>query len=364
VYGVVTDVGAGPYWTSFANGGLEYFTPFNVSSDTSPPHKWIINTSAIDELSLKAKVKEKARQLKADVLLNIVEANQIWPSITTLVLSVSRLGKIVRKNTILRSVNVGSNIPHIVGTSAPLWNRVRPLLRTSSSTYLAWKFGISPIISDFESILKYLPKLKADVKRHIDNEASRFSSIAEGMASCDTTETLPAVMNGYTVSQWGIQGRVLLAPSVRYVLVVKPHVTKYHSAFFGGLDALISRFATSPARLAWEKVPFSFVVDWLFDLKEVLDTLDRIVGFSPYHIVSFTRSFTYKLATDISIIRKSPCDGHVLFSSTLGTAEFSHYERSLVAADGFSVRWQPRFGKNQAAISAALIAQQLTKFRR
>jgi hypothetical protein len=134
--------------------------------------------------------------------------------------------------------------------------------------------------------------------------------------------------------------------------------------FFTKADLFMSRFATSPARLAWEKIPFSFVLDWFVDLKGVLDSLDKLVGIEPYKIMSFTRSFSYQLATDVAITRKSPCNSSILFDRSLGSCTFSHYERIPVAPDRFSVRWQPHFGKNQAAISAALIAQQLARIRR
>jgi hypothetical protein len=157
------------------------------------------------------------------------------------------------------------------------------------------------------------------------------------------------------------QGSIVQQPEVRYVLVVKPNVTPFMTSFFTKADLFMSRFATSPARLAWEKIPFSFVVDWFVDLKGSLDALDKVVKAEPYQVISFTRSFTYKLATDIFYTRRSPCDGSIFFDRSLGSGEFSHYERIPVTAQQSLLRWSPHFGKNQAAISAALIAQQLAR---
>jgi hypothetical protein len=151
-------------------------------------------------------------------------------------------------------------------------------------------------------------------------------------------------------------------PVLRYVLAVKPTV-KFGTAFFQKADYLLSRFATSPASLAWEKVPFSFVVDWFVDLRGVLSTLDSLVGFNPYETVSLTKSVKYELATDTFVETFSPCTGGLLQSFSSGTFEYKHYDRSNISP-GQMPRWNPRFGKNQAGITAALISQKLTSFLR
>jgi hypothetical protein len=362
--GEVWDLGAGPYWYTFADSGVDYFCTFDTSSDVSFPRHWTLNMSSFNEASLKAKVLEKARQLKADVLLDIVEGNQIWPSIKSLAMTLPALSKMVLQNTKLHSVNPGKKFARVAVKQVPLWNKVRPLMRSTSGSFLAWKFGIAPLLSDFVAIHKYMPKLVNDIKRHAANEAQRFSSVAEALATYDDSERAPTTIGGVTVSIWTTQGRVIRKPEVRYVLVVKPNETRFMTDFFTKADLFMSRFATSPARLAWEKIPFSFVLDWFVDLKGVLDSLDKLVGIEPYKIMSFTRSFSYQLATDVAITRKSPCNSSILFDRSLGSCTFSHYERIPVAPDRFSVRWQPHFGKNQAAISAALIAQQLARIRR
>jgi hypothetical protein len=363
-FGVVYDRGAGPYWYSFADSGVDYFCTFDTSSDVSLPKHWTINTSSFNESSLKAKTLENARQLKADVLLDIVEGNQIWPSIKSLALSLPKLSKQVVLNTRLHSVNPGVKFARIAVASVPLWNKVRPLIREASGSFLAWKFGIAPLLSDFVAIHKYMPKLVADVKRHTDGDTKRFSSKADAIASYDDSERAPTVLNGVTASIWTTQGRLVKHPEVRYVLVVKPNKSHYATDFFKKADTFMSRFATSPARLAWEKVPFSFVVDWFVDLKGTLDALDKMVGVTPYQVVSFTRSFSYQLATDVFFTRRSPCNGGILFDQALGSCDFCHYERKPIDASSPLIRWQPHFGKNQAAISAALIAQQLARIGR
>jgi hypothetical protein len=298
------------------------------------PYGWSMSPlTSSDEIRLKEDVFEKANQLKADVLLNLIEANQIWPSIRSLAFGLPEMAR--------------------------NWRSVRKVIKTASGSFLAWKFGVSPILQDMMAINRYLPRMREDVKRHVKGQSSRFSSFGVPIVAF-----VPEDVKGYygatEVDRRYSQGICKNTPVVRYVLVVKPNDT-YTSDFFKMADAFMSRFATSPASLAWEKIPFSFVVDWFVDLRGVLRSLDKVVGFSPYKVVSCTRSFSYHLESSKFWRTASPCSGSTLFDVNVGTAEYQHYERSLVSAEGSLPAWKPRFGKSQAGISAALILQQLAK---
>jgi hypothetical protein len=138
---------------------------------------------------------------------------------------------------------------------------------------------------------------------------------------------------------------------------VKPSA-KHSNELTKAIDFVISRFASSPADLAWELVPFSFVVDWFVDLSGVFRLIDKIIGFSPYEVISFTKTRSYKLGTQAILDVRTPCGGGSI-GSYLSNHTYSFYERSLVSGSALPI-WNPRFGKNQAAISVALITQALT----
>lgn len=307
---------------------------WDVMSNTSLPPNWIL-TGTIDESAAVNNILQQARQLKADVLLNLVEANQIWPSIRSLATALP---------------NMAAN-----------WLKIRKLIRTASGSFLAWKFGISPILSDINAVQRYLPKLASDLQRHRDGDAKRFSMVFPANLSYIGGSYLSGGQNGFKVYDYTRQGRSNASSSVRYVLVVEPAV-RYLTSFFSNVDGLARRFSTSPASLAWELVPFSFVVDWFVDLRGALNTLDNIVGVAPYKVRSFTRSFGYDVSADVFMDTFSPCNGSPTFSCRLGSASYRHYERSMVSGGNLAT-WNPRFGKSQAAISAALISQSLSRLR-
>jgi hypothetical protein len=321
---------------------------WDVSNFAQTPQGWNI-TLPVNEASLIENCYEAAKGLKADILLNTVEANQIWPSIKSLAMSLPLMAQHWEGGAFTRTATKRGRLA------------LKNYIKTASGAFLAWKFGVSPILSDIQNTVRYLPKIGQDVKRHADGDKSRFSA----RGNCQVGFVPNNVTDFYgsnIVKMVRPQGRVELTPEVRYVLVTKPS-TKYHTDFFRNLDNAMQRFASSPASLAWERIPFSFVVDWFVDLRGALRKLDDIVGHSPFEIVSFTRSLRYGLATDIYGSRNSPCSGAPLQAKTYMSASYKHYERSIVPLGATAPTWRPRFGKNQAGITAALISQQLTKIR-
>jgi hypothetical protein len=297
------------------------------SLNSSMPSGFTTDYSNLDDGKMVNDLLENARQLKADVLLNLVEANQVWPSISSLATSLPKMG---------------AN-----------WRDLRKVISTASGAFLAWKFGVSPILSDVMNIQRYLPKLEQDVIRHGKQQASRFSITAEFPCAY-------AGPVGTSNPRIETAGRVLQAPIVRYVLVVKPK-TKYHTSFFKKVDLVLSRFASSPASLAWEKIPFSFVVDWFVDLRGSLTKLDSLLGSEPYEVIGFSRSFSFHLQNELQFVNQNGCTGGDLWTSPQAQSVYKYYERIPVSDVNSIPVWRPRFGKSQAGITAALISQQLSK---
>jgi hypothetical protein len=309
-------------------------TVWNTSHNSTNPPRWTIASPVANESALIEDCFEKASQLKADVLLNIAEANQAWPAVQSL----------------------ANCLPEM----ARNWKVIRKLVKTASGAYLAWKFGVSPILSDIKSIRKYLPEIGKQLKRHTEDASSRYSVTAQGKASFDATPTVYLTINGHKVREATYQGRVTLPPIVRYVLVVKPNTPPGVSDLYKQMDFAMGRFSSSPASFAWEKVPFSFVADWFVDLRGVCRGIDKALGHSPYKAMSFTRSYSYQLSTDAFWVSRSVCNGATQLDTRAGSADYSHYERILVPDSAQLPTWKPRFGKNQAGISAALLGQKLS----
>jgi hypothetical protein len=308
-------------WVVGTNGASDY-----------PPY-WNVTMPSFDETVVKNNLLQNARQLKADVMLNIIEAGQIVPSIRSLT----------------------NSLPNM----ARNWRQLRKVIKTASGSYLAWKFGVSPILQDIMAINRFLPRMKDSLKRHESSSHSRFSYTAPIQAYMTPSPYASGYnhMNGYPTYKWNWNGVSHREAEVRFVLVVKPTSSR-SSGLVKDIDFALSRFSSSPASLAWELVPFSFVVDWFVDLRSLLSKADSFIGFNPYEIVSFTKSVSYEFETQTQLTGHSPCDGSTILSVE-SSHRYKHYERSLVGASPLVVS-NPRFGKSQAAVSAALISQALS----
>jgi len=334
-YGHEEDTGLERRWLLERQGQLSNHLEWNVTDHLHAPPRWDISPLGFDERVVINDLLEKAKGLKADILLNAIEAHQVVPSIESLADSLP----LMKKN----------------------WKRIRTVLGKASGGYLAWKFGISPILSDMENIYKFLPKMANDLGKHARAVPIRISKKFLHDFSFDKTSLFDYASNGVAGRERYLQGLIEIAPTTRFVLVVKPNVS-YSSPVFTALDYAMRRFATSPASLAWEKVPFSFVVDWLVDVRGVLNKIDSTIGVTPYEIVSFTKSHNYVLNSEMFMRLKDASTNLVIHDKKVASVVYKHYERSLVS-QSTSVVWKPRVGKSQVGIAAALLTQALTKLR-
>jgi len=337
----LTVYGSVPGWNAEDNSyQVNAHSNWNVTSNEGwpdAPFGWNIDRSAVNESKLVEDCYEKARGLKSDVLLNIIESNQIWPAFR----------------------DVSTSLPNLLRN----WKSIRKLVRTASGSFLAYKFGVSPFLSDMSDLYRYIPHIVEDLKRHKDRVKARFSAKVSVPVTFNDAPTDLRSLAGYVVERRTLQGRIDKQPTIRYVLVVEPRVS-FLSDVANGADRLMSRLATGPASLAWEKVPYSFVVDWFIDARSWLRYLDDAIMAPPYKVVAFTRSESYVLNTDVFLAKFSPCNGTPVYDTSCGSVRFQNYVRSVVQP-GFSYpTLNHRFGKSQAAIMAALIGQKLSAAKR
>lgn len=143
--------------------------------------------------------------------------------------------------------------------------------RSSDGTvnaFLAYNFGILPMMSDLESIAKAFYKI-IDRLRFLKKTWGKTVTLAHRQSYAiadDPQPSWPANTFIYDALQ-----RV----GCRYDLTLSMHLTHR----LRGLDAMDAwlRLAglyagtNKPLKIAWNAIPFSFVVDWLYDVSSYLD---------------------------------------------------------------------------------------------
>lgn len=115
---------------------------------------------------------------------------------------------------------------------------------------------------------------------------------------------------------------------------------------------------TNPAVVAWDLVPFSFVIDWFLPVGKFLNSFDAQLGFSLRNGCG-----SYELKSYASLT-ESYSNG----SSVSGFADAREYQRDGVGSfplPNFGSRVQPLSGSIwRAATSVALVVQQLSRLHK
>jgi len=130
--------------------------------------------------------------------------------------------------------------------------------KETAGVFLAYRYGVSPLLSDIDGAVQHLAELVQNFQPVYARSKSKKDIVFE-----DETVINPdnSVVN--TVSR-------SIKVTVRY------HVT------YGLGDALLNNLSrlgfTSPRNVAWELVPFSFVIDWFYPIGQYLGLLGAFEG--------------------------------------------------------------------------------------
>lgn len=141
-------------------------------------------------------------------------------------------------------------------------SRGRSKVRSLSNDWLALQFGWLPLLSDVEGAAQAIAKSLNDI--HYGRATQTL------IRKTDRVEQI--VRPSY--NKYG--GFTNVTSKVTETYVIKYEV-RFHTT-----NAVLQSFAglglTNPLDLAWELLPFSFVVDWFFPIGKFLENLDAFVG--------------------------------------------------------------------------------------
>jgi hypothetical protein len=140
--------------------------------------------------------------------------------------------------------------------------------------------------------------------------------------------------------------------------------TEYKTGGLQEIDYLLSRFvATGPVSLAWEKVKFSFVVDWFVGLSGVIDKMDNaLTGGSKKLKYAWVSEGHHTLVAAIKQTFEETTYP-VLDNQQIALYDIRKYHRSPAVVD-YTPTLSGRFGKKQASLSVALIHQMAANLSR
>jgi hypothetical protein len=267
--------------------------------------------------------------------------------------------------------SVRDNLKNLVwhGPGAFLKKRNGALLRTLlrkhkglSSGYLAYQYGIVPLVSDLKKMATAMLDIKSQVESAVKRPSLRsYYATANGTINPNNDGLV------YYGDPQGVDGSYFhfqaQAQECRKIATVRGrNQIQYSSQAFSKLDYLGRRFLSAgPASALWELIPYSFVVDWFAETSSVLEYLDNVLTGASRNIVDV--SLSEKLVVNCGCFVHSPPGQYSSAAGTaMGEVALSYYHREPRTAD-LSIGLSGRFGKKQVSILLALLHQSMANLR-
>jgi hypothetical protein len=178
---------------------------------------------------------------------------------------------------------------------------LKELLKSSADSYLQSEFNIRPLIRDLQGIYSAVTGVRAQVERLYANElryqTSHYRQSLSGLfPSSDVTVLVsPGLYQGFNARRKVSVGDASLVVTVDYGYHLKG-VPKELAHIGALLDSLGVNF--NPA-IIWNAIPWTFVVDWVFDVSRWLDQF-KIRNFEPSTVI-------YRCCYSIKVRRRIEC---------------------------------------------------------
>lgn len=229
--------------------------------------------------------------------------------------------------------------------------------KTVSNNFLAFEFGVLPFISDIKAILSMSDSVQKRLQHLLmeQGKSSRLSFSRDIDVSDAFSFTKSLYLIGSSANDNDVQFRRTSAKASFHC------GAKLFQDLQGLNDALSTLKALSasggfnhPARVIWNAIPYSFVVDWFFHVGKLLDSLSVQPFGGEYSLSEIGYSLTREA---VFIADQVLHDGATELRSSLGTVSVKSYSRktgfpvsSLFLTNGI-------LSPMQLALSSAMLNQ-------
>jgi hypothetical protein len=293
-------------------------------------------------------------------------AQQLYVSAVSQLFNTNKVQGLVDVIETEQSVNLVRELCHTASdlVSGRFWK----IIKDVPNLYLAYQFGVKPLVADIKAVTKDIQKWPSLIKRLKDQREYLVSR-----SSCSGTLSLnTSAFPGYSSqvdpcdgSWW--HGDLWVAPPPKRTLTVKALARHdISNSTLRAADGILSRWlANGPATTVWELVPFSFVVDWFVDTSAMMAELDNLLTYRSNDVVDAWVTDTYECGIPMIHHRRDNNSGFQYpeyHGVTIGNLKWSSYSRNPYSPD-IDISTAGRFGKKQACLSAALLYQQVAKFK-
>jgi len=236
------------------------------------------------------------------------------------------------------------------------WRKLMPSFtgdfpKDLSSFYLGQKWGRDQLFSD----IGYLSNLLATCKARLDWLRRTYGK----PTPLYYREALPVAMPApfrymFRNGSWG-----LLVTCVEVKLMFSARATLLHRIPFLDSDLSLFQAVTSalgtnnPLKAIWQNMPFSFLVDWVFNVSGLLDRLAQIKPAAEWQLYDVCHSV--KMDASIQIDQDNHWSGGTSDNVPLARVHLSRYRRSLGLPLVLTDLIRTSFSPNQQLALTALL---------
>jgi hypothetical protein len=353
---------------TFISSGLNYFWhEWGIGDHDFASHRHISTRWPIsEELLIRRTLDDFYNPNETDILLNVVESPELVTGVQSLFRKIN-----VPKVTGRAMVRAGSGwkiLPKFQHTPwAKAWRNGVGLI---SGGFLYYSFGIAPLLSDMRKLSKATDTYRKQVDHALRTagKAKSFHRRALGTFGTFGSDGAENPGNGYASSPlqggyWGARVNPVITPVMTCtVRGIRDH--KYETEFFQKLSNAIDRFGSvGPASFVWERIPFSFVLDWFVDMSGALNSLDNLLTGGHKKVESICVSKKWSCSVGIDKIQRQAGETTSHDGSEIAQVALSHYSRHRVQP-GLWPGMNDRFGKKQGTILGALLSQKAATLKR
>ena len=229
--------------------------------------------------------------------------------------------------------------------------------KTVSNNFLAFEFGVLPFVSDVKAILALTDSVSKRIDHLLKTQGKTTNLSFDRDSELDTPYTFGVSMYDGTLTNVGFRVEFKRL-SVNYHFHCGAKLFQDLSGLTDSLAQLKALGAAAgfnhPARIIWNAIPYSFIVDWFFHVGKLLDTLTV----QPFGGTYDVKQVGWSMETETTFLATQIVpDGTYVDTSQLGTVTFKGYTRSLGFPATSVFLTNGSLTPMQLALSAALLEQ-------
>jgi len=212
-----------------------------------------------------------------------------------------------------------------------------------------------------------LSKLRQDARRHVDSIGKPVTVYNRNYGTISVNPTGVGYESDPSGNGWWNMGQILhnVTPVQTVVIRGIRDKNKNMPRALAALDYFVDKYLyTGPATTIWEKIPFSFVIDWFVDLSGVLDELNQSLTGTHHRILDASHSIKWDISIPIvKTYYNSTWNYNEMDGYQVGINNIKYYLREPIVPT-YSVELNSRFGKRQFAHTSALLYEIVANLRK